>query len=312
MKTSVASNRQLPRLHRFLACIANMKKITWIALIVSLPILVYGQYREMEWYFENKQTEILESRIKSVTVFRSLSSCEYDDEKDQTYQYSFDKNGILHSVSDFVGRDDLQKIITYDNFHNGQYRSRNLTFVDTRGNVKSEQNWKFEFDDKGNKVKEIFLPHSEGTVSGNKLTHDIPDKEIRDNYKWTFSYNSKGQMIEIREWTSDADTLKCIKLISYNYDDNGLQLSRIESNPENPSDILHAHYFKYTKGILTSADELRKVWFKCGNSPKQTEYRRHRIVYEYDNNGNLMTKSKFGLEGEELLYCMCYQYEYYE
>lgn len=286
-------------------------------MVFSIHLLVHGQDREMERTFQNKRQDIIQSKIKVIREYKSQSFSKCSEDSYQTRQYGFDENGNLNLVLEFDYKDTFpSNMISYKHIDTGEYIEKKYTFLDKLGNIKYEQSWKFEYDNNAKKVKELLISPSGDTILSNVFDYDPSGNltsQIRVNFfKWTFTYNYKGQMIERREWTNHADSFKCIKLISYNYDDSGLILSKIETHPDNPSDIWQENHYTYNNKKLTAEYEIKTFWVKSGNKPQETKHWHVRFEYEYDDNGNLLIKSEFRDRDEEPISCLYYQYEYYE
>jgi len=293
-----------------------MRNTTLTILILSLHLFVCGQDRLMELDFEKRKQDIKQSRIKIINEYQSQRFSKCSGEKHLVKQYKFDKKGNLKTVSFFGNIGSFPyKVINYNYNTNGEYIKKAYIYYDTLGKVNQKKNWNFKFDNNGKRLNEFLLSGSADTILTNTLDYDQAgnlSSVIRDGvYKWSFTYNINGQKLERREWAYNSDSLICVKVISYNYNDNQLLISEIESNPSDTSDILNEQHYMYTNGKLTFMNEIKTVWISSKNEPNETKYWNYNYIYEYDNNLNLIVKSKFYHQSQEPKSCLYYQYEYY-
>lgn len=300
-------------------------------LILSFYLQVSGQNRQLEWDFHIRKQDLRKAKIRLINQYESQNFNKCDDNKCPCNQYAFDREGNLISITEFVCEDARPwKIISYERNDNGHCTHKKYTYLDTIGNFRDEDIWKFEFDQNGNKVKELLISSSGDTIIYNKLEYDktgnlisqIRNQKVKETMesnkeykaKWTCEYNDNGQLKEIRQWSFNSGSWICGSITSRQYNNFGLLISETESNP-NPSDtsfFMHNRHFLYREDKLVTSLETKIVRLKSENNSLKTHFWNWRFEYEYDEKGNLIVQSKYEDEENEPTSCVYYKYEYFE
>jgi hypothetical protein len=285
----------------------------------------------LELDFQIRKNDLQKAKIKLINEYKSKYFNICDDNKCPDKQYAFDREGNLMSITEIVCEDARpSKIISYEHNDNGDYTHKKYTYLDKKGNSKDEDIWKFEYDQQGNKVKEMLIRSSGDTVITNTLEYDKTGnlisqirldklklrmgstKEIKG--KWTMEYNENGQLKDLRQWSFNSGSWICGSKESREYNNIG-QLLLVTVSYPNPSDTsfaLNSRHFLYLEEKLATTIETHISRMKSKNNTVITQFWNWRYEYEYDEKGNLIAQLKYKDEENEPTSCVYYEYEYFE
>lgn len=161
-----------------------------------------------------------------------------------------------------------------------------------------------EFDKKGNiafyrtyNLKEELTTIQENQYDANRNIISMSNTNVASNrtFKTISKYNSKSQLIEETDFKPDG-SVKDIR--TYKYDEKG---NETESDLTRPD----GDYTKFISEYDGNKNMKIQNWYDVnGNQKHQTSF-----TYEYDNNGNWITKKRYS--NGELGYVWERKIEYY-
>jgi hypothetical protein len=254
----------------------NLSSIFLIAFCIATPL--FGQ--------EITKEEIIKFKIKSITALDG-------DGKINKVDYYNDKGNLIKIGEDINGKITIRKEYVYDannllvderilnpkgELHHVNHfyynANRQLTKKESK---KFNTTWEYEYDEVGNKIKEVRKSGLEGNNStttykydDKRLINELTTDDILGKEKYTeYKYNEKGQLIESKaKYFYFKTTIKII----YQYNADG-KLFQADERP--------------TNGVAS------------------------KTTYQYDNNGILVGDIWRGSTGKPPIKTT-YQFEYFE
>ncbi|MBQ9608754.1 MAG: hypothetical protein IJV15_04820 [Lachnospiraceae bacterium] len=230
---------------------------------------------------------------------------EYDESQDTDY-YTIDveKKGDIISLNG-QPEDTTVKTLKKETVYHSDGSLQEITEYDKNGNeiknsyyndsVWFEYNHIYEFDQNGNKIKEIkYNPDgsiqeiTEYDFNGNKTKY-IPYNDGSISYSEEYEYDPHGNLTKSVTYNSDGS-------LSYYYTyeyDNEKMVKSTQHNTD--GSILYYYTYEYDE----NDNEIKNTCFKADNS---TSYM-YTYTYEYDKNGNIIKKITSGPNGtiEEIM-----------
>lgn len=290
-----------------------MRVQTLILVVLLTYFQVTGQDRQTEIKFFKERNKIKVNRISEITerVFRTWRKPCLKDSAEISFNYRFDDNGNLIQTNEYH-RKEPYRTINYTRNQKGDYTSKTYIAYDSLGNVRWTNTWEFEYNKKGQRIKETWKS-GEKAIRINQITYDKKGNyngQLTDSlYQWTFEYDKKRNVIESHEWRNINDTLVCITVTKYKYE-RGLLISETTQSHKS-LEIMNDFVYKYDSADnLILITEKRTNWTRKDNETMKSVIREHITIIENDNKGNVLTKSLYSNTDTNPYRCYYYDYKF--
>jgi hypothetical protein len=291
-----------------------MKRFGLFFLLVFMAAFtnVEGQERQLENKFFKDRERIAREKIREIKE----SLCGYwkapcsREKSEINFVYKFDRKGNLIEADRYYLKR-LRQRISYGRNDKGDYDSKKYSFCDSLGNISWTADWSFQFNNEGKRIRESWKNNKNVTVRVNEISYDERGNALEQltdgSDKWTFQYDKKNNVAESREWRIRNDSLICIKITNYKYE-NGRLISEIVRAPKG-NFVLNEFSYKYdSDNHLVAIVEKQNSWEAEGNKPIQKHTSQMMTILENDKNGNVLVKSSH--VNSEVMPVECYYYEY--